>query len=154
MRTGNASRKHAVAFGVALGVGLGIGGGFWRLLPSAHAEPGNKAACTQASELGTWGFSLTGTIDSVGPIVGVGIETCDATGHCAGSETDTVAGGARTVTWTTVETINPDCTGVSTLTLADNSQAHTAFVVVNDGAEFDFIGTDPFETVSGILKRR
>ena len=154
MKTGNASFKHAVAFGVAIVVGLGTGGGFWRLLPSAHADPAKKAACDQSSELGTWGFSDTGTIDGLGAIVGVGIETCDATGHCTGTETDTADVGTQTVTWTTVETINPDCTGTSTITYADGSQVHSAFVIVNGGNELDFIGTDPGATISGVQKRR
>jgi hypothetical protein len=154
MRTGNASIKIVVTFGVALVLGVTAGGGFGHLLPSAHADPGKGPACDQGSEQGTWGFSLTGSIDSVGPIVGVGAETCDGTGHCTGSETDTIAGATVTHTFTTVETINPDCTGVSTITNPDGSSVHSAFVIVNGGAELDFIGTDPGASISGVQKRR
>jgi hypothetical protein len=152
MRTSHASIKLSLAFAaaVALGVAAGNAG---RLVPSAQAEPGARP-CSIASERGNWGYSYSGTIDGVGPIVGVGTETCDGAGHCTGTDTAVVFGQTVTHTFTTVETINPDCSGGSEITYDDGTVVHSKFVIVAGETELHFTGADPGASLSGVQKRR
>lgn len=158
MKNRTASILISLAFAAALGLGLGAGGRLGRLadalVPAARADsPGGKV-CSNASEHGRYGLAFSGTIDGVGSFSGVGVETCDGTGHCTGVETFNFGTGPVTVHFTSEDTINPDCTGTSVITDETGLVVHAAFVLVDDGKEIDFIGTDPGAIVSGTQKRQ
>jgi hypothetical protein len=158
MRAGNASIKRVGIVCVVFALGLVTGGGFWRSVPSAHADPGKKAVCDQSSASGTWGYLAGGSAVGIGPVVSTGLVTCDATGHCIGSQTNTFNTLVSTITLTFDLTINSDCTGVGTITFTgggpQGGTGHEAFVIVNDGTELDFTQTDPGKVYSGVAKRR
>jgi hypothetical protein len=126
---------------------------------SSHAAPAGSSPATNKGcgahlVKGEYGFSYSGTADGFGSINGVGSETCDDNGNCVGEGTDTVNGSAFTTTFTSVTTINPDCTGTVTTTYADGQVFHAALVVVNGGDEYHFVGTDPGASYIGVQKRR
>ena len=121
--------------------------------PAGSSPVANKV-CGAHLVKGDYGFSYSGTVEGVGSITGVGSETCDDNGNCVGEGTDTVNGSAFTATFSSVTTINPDCTGTVTTTYADGSVFHAALVVVNGGDEYHFVGTDPGASYIGVQKRR
>jgi hypothetical protein len=123
---------------------------------AALAGPSRAASKGCGAHLlkGDYGFSYSGTADGFGSINGVGSESCDDDGNCVGEGTDTVNGSAFTSTFSSVTTINPDCTGTVTTTYADGSVFHAALVVVNGGDEYQFVGTDPGAAYIGVQKRR
>ncbi len=120
----------------------------------AGSRTGANKGCGTHLVKGDYGFSYSGTADGFGSINGVGSETCNDDGNCFGEGTDTVNGAAFSSTFTSVTTINPDCTGTVTTTYADGSVFHAALVVVNGGDEYQFVGTDPGASYIGVQKRR
>jgi hypothetical protein len=151
----NTNARHHVSLKLSLALGVALAaGGIGYLARPAHAEPAGARTCSIASERGTWGYSFSGTIDGFGPIVGVGVETCDGAGRCTGTDTSVVGGVSVSQSFTTVETINPDCSGGSEITYADGTVVHSKFVIVENENELHFIGADPGASIHGVQKRR
>ncbi len=89
------------------------------LAPGAHAK-----SCSLAGSAGTYGFTLTGVIilrTGPVPIAAVGRQTLDADGNTSGTESVSVGGSFADETFTGTFTVNPDCTGTTTLDFFDES---------------------------------
>ena len=118
------------------------------------SSPAANKVCGNGTFNGEYGFSYSGTIDGLGSITGIGSETCDGNGNCVGTGTASINGAASSSAFTSVYTINPDCTGIATTTFPDGLVLHSAIVLLNDGDEIHFIGTDPGSSYIGVEKRR
>ncbi len=140
-----------------LAVGLVASG---RLVPSASAQPASGPAggkvCDNRILRGDYGFSFSGEyVGGGGRYVGVGSESCDDTGHCHGVTTINIDGVTSTAPFTSVYTINPDCTGVEVAEYYELGLViHEAVTIVDGGREVHFMGTDPGATDLGVMKRR
>lgn len=143
----------AISFLVLGGSVVFVGANSSNAAPARSSAAENKGCGTQLVK-GEWGFSYSGTADGFGNINGVGSETCDEDGNCVGQGTDTVNGSAFNASFSSVTTINPDCTGTVTTTYADGSVFRAALVVVDGGNEYHFVGTDPGASYIGVQKRR
>ena len=143
----------AIGFLVLASSVVFVGANSSNAAPARSSSVANKVCGTHLVK-GDYGFSYSGTADGLGSINGVGSETCDDDGNCFGQGTDTVNGSAFSSTFTSVTTINPDCTGTVTTTYADGSVYHAALVVVDGGDEYHFVGTDPGASYIGVQKRR
>ena len=91
------------------------------MAPSAQAQQ-----CSMAGVAGKYGFTLTGTLLlPTGPVpaAAVGTATLKADGTISGTEARNVGGGFANETFTGTFTVNPDCTGTSTVKFFDESGA-------------------------------
>lgn len=130
-------------------------------LPSAlHAEN----ACDNTSWNGAFGLSASGTqYDSnyYTYLIGIaGRVVADGAGGLSGVETMNYDGSPYRIALGGSYTVNSDCTGSITLTMADASSGssygsqHFDFVMVNDGKELDITETDAGYIVTGTLKKQ
>ena len=160
VKRGSAPIKVSLVFTGLLVLGLALYGGFGRFAPTAQASGGGRVAtttskvCDNGTLKGDYGFSFSGTINGLGSIYAIGAETCDGNGGCAGTATISINGTTYTDTFTSVETIYPNCTGVATVTYGSGVVAHSATVLVSDGNEVHFMATDPGAMANGVSKRR
>jgi hypothetical protein len=159
-KRGSVSIKVSLVFTALLVLGLALYSSFGRLAPTAQASAAGKMAaaanktCDGGTLKGDYGFSFSGTITGLGSIYAIGAETCDGNGGCAGTATLSINGTTYTDTFTSVETISPNCTGVATVTYASGVVAHSATVLVSNGDEVHFMSTDPGAMANGVSKRR
>jgi hypothetical protein len=80
-------------------------------------------SCSLTGTAGKYGFTLTGVVIPGAvpvPIAAVGRAALDATGNVSGTESRSVGGGFADETFTGTYTVNPDCTGTTTLAFYDS----------------------------------
>src|SRR5258708_33714748 len=71
---------------------------------------------------GKWGFTKSGTVVGIGPRASVGILTLDAAGNLLGGKaTANLNGSVTHETFSGTYSVNPDCTGKSTIDVLDLS---------------------------------
>jgi hypothetical protein len=78
---------------------------------------GQQAAskhCTLANVAGKWGFTISGTIPSIGPVAAIGKFTQDSSGNITGTETRSLNGDIADETLTGTAIVNSDCSGTDT----------------------------------------
>ncbi len=126
---------------------------------NAHAYAGPNIvaradACSNASLSGSFGFTATGTVASVGPVAQVGRQTFDGEGNTAGTGTISANGNILRGTFTGTYTVDPDCTGSLTLDFSVLGVVHSDLVIVADGREFRAIQTDPGVVVTVVGKKQ
>jgi len=122
---------------------------------SAANEPGSATACDTRLLRGDYGFSFSGSFSHGATFTGVGSESCNDQGQCTGVTTINIGGTTSIAPFTSVYTINADCTGVETANYYDLGLVVSESVVLVDGGkEVHFIGTDPGGTSIGVMKRR
>jgi hypothetical protein len=110
------------------------------------ADADGQCPLQNATLLGTYMSSGTGTIVGVGPIAAVGTITYDGKGNSVNTYTVSVNGAiSRGVTVTGPYTVNRDCTG----TLAQSDGLNYDFVVAPDGSAVFWIETDTGVVISG-----
>jgi hypothetical protein len=80
--------------------------------PRVAAQDGKQ--CSAANVAGKWGFTISGTIPSIGPVGAVGIFTQDSSGNITGTETRSLNGDVADETLTGTATVNADCSGTDT----------------------------------------
>lgn len=116
-------------FGFALWLGLCL---------SVYAS----AACSNATLVGNYGFTLTGVNGSGALTAAVGQLTADGKGNfTTGIETESNAGVINSnVALTGTYSIKTNCTGTATIT--SGSTANFSLVVVSVGTQFEFTRTD------------
>lgn len=111
--------------------------------------------CAVDALAGAYGYSYSGTVFGQ-PIAAVGPITFDGQGKVAGRYT--VSLGGQTIRGTFTDgsyTVRIDCTGTAIANFPDAGIIlHAEFVLINDGEEAFFTGTDQDITVEGIVKRR
>ncbi len=95
--------------------------------PSAHAR-----SCSLAGSAGKYGFTLTGVVilpTGPVPLAAVGRAVLDAAGNVTGTEARSLGGGFADETFTGSYTVNPDCTGTTTLNFFVSGQLVRTSVV-------------------------
>jgi len=90
------------------------------VVATGQAVSGNPA-CSLARAAGKYGVSDSGTVDGIGPRVGIGLVTLDAAGNLKGTVTASLNGTVTESTASGTYTVNPDCTGVATFSEFDAS---------------------------------
>ena len=107
------------------------------------APTAQAGQCSLAVVAGKWGFTTSGTVVGIGPRASVGILTLDAAGNLLGGKaTANLNGSVTHETFSGTYSVNPDCTGKSTITsititganTGDFSQTNTCGTSVGAGA--------------------
>lgn len=110
--------------------------------------------CTLASLQGCYGYSYTGTVEGFGPIAAVGPINFDGHGNTSATYSVNLGGANFQGSFTGTYTVNEDCTGSITLNLPLlGISSHGRFVIVENGKEAPFMGTDIGVTVTGVAKK-
>ena len=123
-------------------------------VPSAEAQ---DHQCSNASLVGSFGFTGTGTVfnPSVSLFAQVGRQTFDGKGNTDATANTSINGASFPVTIKGTYTVNPDCTGSLTLHVSPvDITVHADLVMVSDGAEFRAIVTDPGSVVTFVAKKQ
>src|SRR5229473_2724615 len=82
--------------------------------------------CSLAGVAGKWGVTTSGTVVGIGPRASVGIFTLDAAGNLLGGKaTANLNGSVTHETFSGTYSVNPDCTGKSTITSITITGANT-----------------------------
>ena len=123
-------------------------------VPSAEAQ---DHQCSNASLVGSFGFTGTGTVfnPSSSLFAQVGRQTFDGKGNTDATANTSINGASFPVTIKGTYTVNPDCTGSLTLHVSPvDITVHADLVMVSDGAEFRAIVTDPGSVVTVVAKKQ
>jgi hypothetical protein len=101
-----------------------------------------SAACSNATLVGNYGFTITG-VDATGSLAAsVGQFTADGKGNFTGIFTNSTAGVINTnVALTGTYSVNTNCTGTTTLTPSGGAATSFSLVVVSTGAQFEIVET-------------
>ena len=78
----------------------------------------------------------------------VGLLTADGNGNVSGSVTFSANGALLTATYTGTYTVSSDCTATASISDSLGENLHESGVVLHDGSEIRFIGTDPGAEIS------
>jgi hypothetical protein len=109
------------AIGVAFKGPVGGRGSIVTSVQAADDDDGGSCPrnCSLRTLNGCYGFTFSGSIIGVGPIVGIGVTNYDGQGHFTGTETVNVNGsGGIPQTSTGTYTVNSDCTGSEVSTVS------------------------------------
>ena len=101
-----------------------LGGAFF-LAPLLIVPVANARSCSLERTAGKYGFTLTGVVlpgTGPAPIAAVGRAVLDDTGNVTGTESRSVGGGFADETFTGTYTVNPDCTGTTTLAFYESGK--------------------------------
>jgi len=82
-------------------------------------------SCSLSDTAGKYGFTLTGVVllgTGPVPIAAVGRAVLDDSGNVTGTESRSVGGGFADETFTGTYTVNPDCTGTTTLNFYESGK--------------------------------
>jgi hypothetical protein len=109
--------------------------------------------CTNASIVGTYGYSISGWVVSNGfvPFAAAGSLTSDGNGKFTGTDSAT-EGTTVSRTLTGTYTVNTDCTGTAAFT--DNLGNSSQFNLIVTAGGIQFMETDSGSIVAGEAKRR
>src|SRR5271157_2332422 len=101
-----------------------------------------SATCSNATLVGNYGFTITGT-DSAGSLASsVGQLTADGAGKITGVFANSTAGVISTnVALTGTYSVKASCTGTVTITPSGGTVTNFKLVVVTDGAQFELTET-------------
>jgi hypothetical protein len=132
-------------------------------MPPTRAQAGEREprGCSNASLLGSFGFTSSGTLLNLppglaGPFAEIGRQTFDGRGNT--DATATLSANGHIVQGVTVQgtyVVNPDCTGSMTLfILPFGTTAELDFVIDDDGAELRAIVTGTGSIESRIYRKQ
>jgi hypothetical protein len=112
---------------------------------SAHAS-----ACSNATLVGNYGFTVTG-VNSTGALsAAVGQLTADGKGNVTGIFSNSTAGViSSNVSLTGTYSVKTNCTGTITLTPSGGTATNFSVVVVSNGGQFELTETDTGSTEYG-----
>ena len=108
---------------------------------------------TNADVRGPYGFSLEGTIITVGPVAAVGFFVADGNGNLTdGVRTISVNGSVLHQTFTCVYTVNPRGTGSAECTILSGGTGTESFdfVLTDKRREVPFVATNAGFVVRGV----
>ena len=110
-----------------------------------------SGSCSNSSLRGNFGFQFTGNIIGLGPIGGVGVATYDGAGNFTQTDNVSINGFPAIVNrpGSGTYSVNPDCTGTSTLN-AGGLVLHNTFVIV--GKLSYSVQTDPGAVITGVAR--
>jgi hypothetical protein len=128
------------------------------IISTAQAKDNKDSAgcrrCTLASLKGCYGYSYTGTVQGFGSIAAVGPINFDGEGNTSATYSVNLGGTNFQGSFTGTYTVNDDCTGTITINLPRlGISSNGRFVIVEEGKEAPFMGTDPGVTVTGLAKK-
>ncbi len=110
------------------------------------ASPAHAQHCSAARLAGNWGFTLNGVVvlpTGPVPIAAVGTAKLDAQGNVSGTEARSVGGQYADETLTGTFSVNPDCTGTTTINFYEDGQlvriSVLSFVVDDSNTEIRFV---------------
>jgi hypothetical protein len=102
--------------------------------------------CSLRSVAGDYGYTVTGTRLPLGPAASVGTVSLDRQGNLSGTQTLSLNGTiVQGEVLTGTFTVNPDCTGSSTIVVTNTPfprTSHLDLVWINSSREFRAIFTD------------
>jgi len=78
------------------------------ITPDAQAR-----SCKLSGVAGTYGYTISGTIPTIGAVASVGHIVLDASGNLTGAQTSSFNGAIIPETLSGTYTVNPDCTGTA-----------------------------------------
>jgi hypothetical protein len=149
-----------IATSVLLASGIivcGILVSFFHPFPVAHAQ----TACDATAFTGAYGYTQSGyAYDAQGNIyflAAAGRMVADGAGAITGTETLNFDGSVIKRQYTGTYTMNEDCTGSTTLTMAaanQGSPVHGDIVAVNNSRQVNFVQTDANFVFSGVLTKQ
>jgi hypothetical protein len=85
------------------------------LLAALMGTPANARSCSLSGVAGTYGYTTSGSIPTLGAIAGVGHITLDSAGNLTGAQTVSFNGTIVPETLSGTYTVNADCTGTATI---------------------------------------
>jgi hypothetical protein len=110
------------------------------------ASPAHAQHCSAARLAGNWGFTLNGVVvlpTGPVPIAAVGTAKLDEQGNVSGTEARSVGGQYADETLTGTFSVNPDCTGTTTINFYEDGQlvriSVLSFVVDDSNTEIRFV---------------
>jgi hypothetical protein len=122
--------------------------------PGDRGDNAGRKRCNLSSLKGAYGYTYTGAVKGFGTIAAVGPISFDGDGNTSATYSVNLGGTNFQGSFTGTYTINDDCTGSITINLPVLGVSSSGrFVVVDDGGEAPFMGTDPGVTVTGVAKR-
>ena len=133
----------------------GPGGGS-SLFPAAQAQERGSCtrSCTLASLRGCYGYSYDGTVRGFGRVAAVGPINFDGTGNTSATYSVNLGGTHFEGSFTGTYTVAEDCSGTITINLPLLGTSSTGrFVILDNGREAPFMGTDPGIEVTGVAKK-
>jgi hypothetical protein len=80
------------------------------IAPAAHAR-----SCSLSGVAGTYGYTTSGSIPTLGAVAAVGRISLDASGNLTGAQTASFSGALVPETLSGNYTVNADCTGTATV---------------------------------------
>jgi hypothetical protein len=102
-----------------------------------------SAACSNATLVGNYGFTITGVTTKGLLSASVGQLTADGKGNFTGVLTNSTAGViSSNVALTGTYSIKTNCTGTTTITPSGSKPTNFSLVVVSNGAQFELTDTD------------
>ena len=88
------------------------------MVASAQASGGKQFSTANVS--GQWGFTINGSIPSIGPVGAIGMFTQDSSGNITGTETRSLNGDIADETLTGTATVSSDCSGSDSFQVFEN----------------------------------
>ena len=117
-------------------------------------ERARHRRCSLRTMEGTHGYSYSGTVFGAGLIAAAGPITFDGEGNLSATYSVSLNGKPFEGAFTGTYTVDADCTGTVTLHLPLlGLTSKGSFVIVNQGRETFFTGTDPGVTITGVTKK-
>ena len=116
---------------------------FSPLIPGPHAEPADQA-CSNQTLRGDYGFTVEAQFPGPTALRGVGMAHFDGAGHFTQVDHVVINGSPpQPPQWhagSGTYSLNPNCTGTTTITFADGRPGSTnSIVVVREGAEWHLV---------------
>lgn len=123
-------------------------------MADAKAETG----CSEKTLKGDFAFTARSFLLAPSPIAGpfaaLGAQSFDGLGNSEGLSTVSVNGPAERVTFRSLYSINPDCTGSMTFTFSPTGLVqHFDLIVSSDGTEIRGIRTDTGVVGTGVYRK-
>ena len=120
---------------------------------SNEREPEHRNRCSPRTMKGTHGYSYNGTVLGA-EIAAAGLITFDGYGNLHATYNVNLGGKAFKGGFVGTYIVNDDCTGIVTFHLPVlGLSANGSFVIVNDGKETFFTGTDTGVAITGVTKK-
>ena len=125
------------------------------IIPTVQAKERDSCRrCTLASLEGCYGYSYAGTVHGFGRVAAVGPINFDGEGNTSATYSVNLGGTHFQGSFTGTYTVDDDCTGTITLNLPLlGISSNGSFVIVENGKEAPFMGTDPGVEVTGVAKK-
>lgn len=112
-----------------------------------------RPLCTNATLIGSYAYSRTGTFVFLGAVAANGVITLDGQGNLFGSDTASINGRISQRDFKGAYEVRADCTGEAKFAFSDREGVMIEFQIVDREKEFRFIQTDTGTVVTGSAKR-